>query len=245
MDFFTHTAKNYLIIVDRYSNWLSVLKLDKDTCSNVIKALREYFTHFGVCSTLSSDGASVFTSAEMAEFHTRWGFQQRISSTYFPRSNKRAEIGVNSAKRLIQDNLSPNGDLKNDKFARSLPIHRNTPDPTTNLSPAQLVFGRPLKDHIPAPVGHFTPRKELQDMATKREESAIIRHHRKAEDLTKGSKQLHPLITGDHVYIQDQHGKTPKRWNKSGIILEVEPHDSYLVKVYGSGKITKRNLHVY
>ena len=78
-------------------------------------------------------------------------------------------------------------------------------------------------------------------MATKREESAIIRHHRKAEDLTRGSKQLHPLITGDHVYIQDQHGKTPKRWNKSGIILEVEPHDSYLVKVNGSGKITKQN----
>ena len=78
-------------------------------------------------------------------------------------------------------------------------------------------------------------------MATKREESAIIRHHRKAEDLSRGSKQLHPLIIGDHVYIQDQHGKTPKRWNKSGIILEVEPHDSYLVKVDGSGKITKRN----
>jgi hypothetical protein len=43
------------------------------------------------------------------------------------------------------------------------------------------------------------------------------------------------------VYIQDQHGKTPKRWNKSGIILEVEPYDSYLVKVDGSGKVTKRN----
>ena len=241
MDFFTHAAKNYLIIVDRYSNWLSVLKLPKDTSSNVIKALREYFTHFGICSTLSSDGASVFTSAEMAEFRTRWGFKQRISSAYFPRSNKRAEVGVKSAKRLIQDNLSPNGDLNNDKFARSLLIHRNTPDPSTNLSPAQLVFGRPLKDHIPAPLGHFTPRKEWQDMATKREESAIIRHHRKAEDLSKGSKQLHPLITGDHVYIQDQHGKTPKRWNKSGIILEVEPYDSYLVKVDGSGKVTKRN----
>ena len=31
------------------------------------------------------------------------------------------------------------------------------------------------------------------------------------------------------------------RWNKSGIILEVQPHDSYLVKVDGSNKVTKRN----
>ena len=98
-----------------------------------------------------------------------------------------------------------------------------------------------MKDHIPAPIGHFTPRKEWQDMATKREKSPIIRPHRKAEDLSRGSKQLLSLITGNHVYIQDQHGNTPKRWNKSGIILEVGPHDSFLVKVDGSGKVTKRN----
>ena len=240
-DFCTFSAKNYLIIVDRYSNWLSIIRLTKDNSSNLIMALRDYFSHFGICSTLSSDGASVFTSAEMAEFRSRWGFKHRVSSAYFPRSNKRAEVGVKSAKRLIQDNLSPNGDLNTDKFCRALLIHRNTPDPSTNVSPAQLVFGRPLKDHIPAPVGHFTPRQEWQDHATRREESAVMRHYRKVEDLMRGSKNLQPLIVGDTVYIQNQNGKDPKKWDKSGIVLEVQPHDSYLIKVDGSNRVTKRN----
>ena len=240
-DFFTHAAKNYLVIVDRYSNWLSVLKLSRDDSSNIIKALRDYFSHFGIASTFSTDGASVFTSAQTMEFCRRWGVKQRVSSAYYPRSNKRAEIGVKSAKRLIQDNLSPNGDLDTDRFARALLIHRNTPDPLTNLSPAQIVFGRNLRDHIPAPVGHFTPRKEWQDMAKKREESFLIRHYRKAEDLTRGSKQLPNLIPGDHVYIQDQRGLTPNKWHQSGVVLEALPHDSYLVTVDGSRHVTQRN----
>ena len=153
MDFFTYAAKNYLIIVDRYTNWLTIQRLLKDNTSNVIKALREYFSNFGICDTLSSDGASVFTSAEMSQFSYRWGFKERISSAYFPRSNKRAEVGVKNAKRLIQDNLTSNGNLDCDKLCRALLIHRNTPDPTTNVSPAQLVFGHALKDHIPSPRG--------------------------------------------------------------------------------------------
>ena len=43
------------------------------------------------------------------------------------------------------------------------------------------------------------------------------------------------------MYIQDQTGKTPRKWNKSGLILENQSHDSHLVKVDGSGKVTKRN----
>ena len=93
-DFFSFAARNYLIIVDRYSNFLSVLKLQRDDSPNLIKALRDYFSHFGICMTISTDGASVFTSAQTTDFLRRWGVNQRISSAYFPRSNKRAEVGV-------------------------------------------------------------------------------------------------------------------------------------------------------
>ena len=122
----------------------------------------------------------------MTAFCSRWGVNQRVSSAYYPRSNKRAEVGVKSAKRLIQDNLKSNGDLDTDKFARALLIHRNTPDPMTNLSPAMIVFGRPIIDHIPTPPGQFKPRKEWSDLSAKREECFVGRHYAKAEDLTAG-----------------------------------------------------------
>ena len=67
------------------------------------------------------------------------------------------------------------------------------------------------------------------------------RHYAKAEDLSTKATPLQKLIAGDIVFIQDQTGKTPRQWNKSGKVLEALPHDSYLVKVDGSNRVTQRN----
>ena len=41
--------------------------------------------------------------------------------------------------------------------------------------------------------------------------------------------------------IQNQSGRFPKKWDKSGMIVEVKGHDQYVVKVAGSGRLTLRN----
>jgi len=75
-DFYSLEGRNYLAMADRYSNWLSVLVLPKDDSQHLIQALREYSTYFGIPRLLSSDGASIFTSAETEEFCKRWGIEQ-------------------------------------------------------------------------------------------------------------------------------------------------------------------------
>ena len=67
------------------------------------------------------------------------------------------------------------------------------------------------------------------------------RHYAKCEDLSSKAKSLPKLIPGDLVYVQDQAGKTPKQWNKSGKVLEELPHDSYLISIDGSFQTTRRN----
>ena len=119
-DFFTVNSRNYLAISDRYSNWLSVLQLPKDDSAHVIKTLRDYSTIFGIPAILSTDGASIFTSKAMDDFCKSWGIYHRVSSAYHAQSNKRAELGVKQAKRLVLDNLLPNGGLDSDRFARAL-----------------------------------------------------------------------------------------------------------------------------
>ena len=121
----------------------------------------------GICEELCTDGAKVFTSDEMKQFCKLWGVKQRISSAYHPQSNKRAEVAVKSAKRLVRDNLTPAGDLNTDRFARALLMHRNTPDPEAKVSPAEIVYGHPLRDPIPRT--SYTPRKDWQSLAAKRE----------------------------------------------------------------------------
>ena len=241
-DFFEVDA-HYLAMADRYSNWLSVFKLPKDDSANIIKVLRQYFARWGIPENFTSDGASVFTSSSMRAFFDRWGVEQRVSSAYYPRANKRAEVAVKSAKRLVMENLGPGGSLDTDKFARALLAHRNCPDEALgSLSPSQIIFGRQLRDHLPALVNKYQPRQEWRLEADLREKALAKRHGTMEKWLQHGSKPLPTLRSGDTVAVQDLTNKgQPGRWTKSGTIVEVLPHDAYLVKVHGSRALTKRN----
>ena len=241
MDFF-QVGHTYLAMADRYSNWLSVFRLQKDDTANVISVLRQYFSRWGVAKEITSDGAPVFTSAEMAAFLDRWGVQHRVSSAYYPRANKRAEVAVKSAKRLIRGNLGPRGTLDTDAFARALLEHRNTVDPLTGLSPAMVIFGREMKGFLPTQNGKFQPRQEWRLEADLREQAHAKRHAKMEERLSAHSRPLPPLQVGDSVAIQDLSDPCkPGKWTKTGTITESLPYDSYMVRVDGSRRPTQRH----
>ena len=242
-DFFTIDAGTFLAMADRYSNWLSIFKLKKDDSYHIIEVLRQYFSRWGVAVNITTDGASVFTSTEVKDFLERWGVEHRVSSAYYPRANKRSEIGVKSAKRLIMDNLGPNGSLNTDKLARAILAHRNCPDPESGLSAAQIIFGRELRDHLPALVSKYQPRQEWRLEADLRARALARRHGKMETWLKHGARALPPLAIGDMVAVQDQsqsNGK-PGRWNKSAIVVEILPHEAYMVKITGSRQVTQRN----
>ena len=67
-DFFALNSRSFLAIVDRFSNWLSIFQLERDTSEELIRILRDYFSIFGIPITFTSDGAKVFTSKSVEEF---------------------------------------------------------------------------------------------------------------------------------------------------------------------------------
>ena len=153
-DYFKHEGKNYLIIVDRYSNW-PIVEQAKDRSKGLIEALRRTFATFGIPDELSSDGGPEYIADETKYFLTSWGVHHRKSSVAFPHSNCRAEVGVKTVKRMIMSNTKPGGGLDTNAFQRAILNYRNTPDPETKLSPAMCVFGRPIKDFIPIIPGRY------------------------------------------------------------------------------------------
>ena len=69
-----------------------------------------------------------------------------MSTAYNPHSNLRAETAVRSMKRLVRENTGQKGELDTDKIAMAMLMYRNTPDPDTGLSPAQVLYARQLRD---------------------------------------------------------------------------------------------------
>ena len=122
---------------------------------------------------------------------------QRVSSAYYPRGNKRSEVAVKSAKRLILDNLGINGSLNTDGLAKALLMHRNQTDPVSGLSPAEVIFGRQLRDHLPFKPEKFQPRAEWRMEADQREKTFMRRHLLKHDQLSSTSKPLSPIMIGD------------------------------------------------
>lgn len=228
-DYFQNAGSNYLITVDRYTNWPRVERA-ADGSTGLVNNLRSSFETYGIPEELSSDGGPEFTATQTKSFLQDWGVHHRLSSVAFPHSNCRAEIGVKTMKRLITGNTGPNGTLDKDSFAIAVLQYRNTPDPETKLSPAQMLFGHPIRDFIPILPNKYKPHNTWQETLAAREEALRNRHMKAAERWSEHTRQL-----------QNQVGNFPKKWDKTGQVVEVRQHNQYVVKVDGSGRVTLRN----
>ena len=250
-DFFHYMGYYYLVVADRLSGWTEQQRIKVGSqeagSQGLCKALRRLFVTFGVPVEISTDGGPEFIAGETMDFFKRWGIRHRLSSVSLPSSNGRAELAVKSTKRLLMDNVSPNGDLDNDKMMRALLTQRNTPDPGCRMSPAQILFGRPLRDALPYLekdiMAFNNPRinEKWRQAWELKEEALKTRYVKTMENLGEHSRPLAPLRIGDHVVIQNQVGRFLKKWDRGGIIVEVKDNDQYVVKVTGTGRLTLRN----
>ena len=80
-----------------------------------------------------------------------------------------------------------------------------------------------------------------QELADAREKALAPRSTKQHEKWSTGAKELIPLQVGDNVFIQNQSGNYPLKWDKRGKVVGVKGFDQYEVMVDGSRRITLRN----
>ena len=239
-DYFQYMNNDYVVIVDRYSGWPMVYKSECGA-NGLVKRLRETFVTFGIPEEITSDGGPQFTAGVTQAFLDAWKVHHRKTPVANPHANSRAEIAVKTVKRLLMDNTGPSGSLDTDKFQRAMLTYRNSIDPETKASPALIIFGRPIRDAIPIPLGRYCPHNTWKELLAHRERALAKRHSREHEKWTEHTQLLQPLKVGDHVYLQNLVGNNPKRWERTGVIVEVRQFHQYVVRVDGSGRVTLRN----
>ena len=138
-------------------------------------------------------------------------------------------------KRLMRDNTGPRGELDNDAFARALLMFRNTPMQGIGLLPAQIVFGRELRDTMPFKPGKGNMHKEWRVTAEDREKALAKRHVTCLEKLNRHAKELKELEVGQSVKVQNQVGNHGKDRYSGGST------SWYAVRMDGSRNVTLRN----
>lgn len=97
-------------------------------------------------------------------------------------------------------------------------------------------------DFVTEDVGDaVAPHETWRETLEHREKALAKRHSLGKERWSEHTKNLPPLAPGDHVYVQNQRGNNPRRWERTGVVVEVKTHDQYTVKIDGSGRVTLRN----
>ena len=129
--------------------------------------------------------------------------------------------------------------MDTDTFGRAILEYRSTPNPETRLSPAQVVFGRNIRDFIPVLPYKYEPRQEWSLLQEDRERAFARKSYNDGTRLAMRTKRMPPLAVGDKVLVQNQTGRAPNKWDKSGV--ECKPHNQVNVMMDGSRKVSLRN----
>ena len=237
MDIFCFAGNHYLVYTDRYSGWPTIdafLRRDLST-RDVTQVLNKKFTEYGVPVRIRSDGGPQFKSSELATFMKKWGVEHTFSTPLYPQSNGLAEAAVKAMKALVEK-TSINGRIDNENFSAGLLEWRNTPR-SSRLSPAEALFGRPLRSTLPAHRSIFFPsnaRQIEEDEFRKTAEEGKMKMKRLYD---RKARPLQPFSTGTSVRIQDP---STKRWDRHGDVIEVGKRRDYRVKL-PNGSVLWRN----
>ncbi len=202
-----------------------------------MKVLRELFQRFGVPEEISLDGAPNLKSHEMLSFLDSWGVHRRLSSAYYPQSNGRAEAAVRTAKRITKGNVGLRGSLNTDAVSKALMQYRNTPIKGAGASPAQLMLGRSIRDSVPQPRSSYKVSSQWEKFLRLREKS-MSRSSTALSEKNAGRPTHSELAVGTEVLVQNSD---TKKWDRSGLVVEVCPNRQYQVRIEGSGRISLRN----
>jgi len=79
IDLLVCNGKNYVILVDYYSDYWELTELHQTSATEVINFCKEQFSRHGICDILISDNASQFSSTEFASLAIEWEFQHSTS----------------------------------------------------------------------------------------------------------------------------------------------------------------------
>jgi transposase InsO family protein len=227
-DLFELKGKNSLLMVDYISRYPEVIHLSSTTSRVIIATMKSTFSRHGILKILVSDNGPQFTSSEMKELATSYGFQHITTSPYHPQSNGLAERMVKTVKKLFTKTNDPH---------LTLLSYRATPLPWCNLSPSELLMGRKVRTDVPQSMTVLKPKWSYLTEFEQKERQ----HKERQKQLFDQRHRVHPfppLHDDDPVWVNTQGRQTP-----GNIVQPANTPRSYVIEV-PSGQVRRNRSNL-
>ena len=192
-DLFEFNKCTYLLIVDYFSRWIEIAKLNRLTSEEIILHTRSIFARHGIPEIVVTDNGPQYSSELYEKFAQQYGFEHITSSPHYPKSNGEAERAVKTIKSLLRKSSDPYLALL---AYRTTPLH-------CGYSPAQLLMSRTLRTTLPVVREKRVP--EVVDYQSLQARDENLKEHQKRNyDIRHRTKELPPVRAGDTVWITDR-----------------------------------------
>ena len=224
-DLFALTGKDYIVLVDGYSDFIEVKCLQSTTSATLIQFFKEQFSRHGIPDVLMTDNGPQYASQDFKDFAQEWEFKHISSSPYHSRSNGKAESAVKIVKNLLKKAMADN----KDPWLALLDCH-NTPTAGMKSSLCQRLMSRRTRTLVP--VSSYLLFPEVIDGVS---DSLEFKRQKAKSYFDKNAKPLPDLYIGEEVRVSDKKRKT---W-QPGKCLEQLSDRSYLVQ--SDGEVIRRN----
>ncbi|XP_064464578.1 uncharacterized protein K02A2.6-like [Ornithodoros turicata] len=229
VDLFHCQGATYILVVDYFSKYVEVKRMDTTTATSVILFLKDIFARFGIPTVLVSDQGPPFSSESVKTFLQEWDIDHEPSSPGYPRSNGQVERTIQTFKSMLIKSYSEGKDL-----SVVLLNYRATPN-IGSLSPAELLMGRKLRTFVPTLPQNLDPlfSTDAHRQLLKRRQRA---QHKHGDNHTR---MLSTLERCQPVWL-----KHKKSWQK-GVIIQVGPEPRrYTVRTTSGAVYVRNRVHL-
>ena len=195
--------------------------LNSESSRAVIAKMKTIFSEHGVPELLFTDGGPCYSSREFRDFAKSWGIRHVISSPHYPQSNGFVERAIQTIKLTMKKARRTGTDPE-----LALLCVRATPLDARVGSPADLLYGRPLRTNLP--------------LKTRGSEDVVsaLRFRQEQQKLyyDKSAKDRPDLQIGQTVGLQDPNSL---RWTEAKVIQKCPEPRSYVVEAQGGSQFRR------
>jgi hypothetical protein len=224
-DYFEWQGKEYVFFTDGFSGWTELYRAKSRTPADLIRVTRLQMMRQGIPRQVHADQGSTYNAQEYKEFCVKWGVNLTMGSPKHPKGNSIAEAMVKKIKHVLK------GASDEDEIVQAFLALNQTPLAPGRPSPAELHFGRNLRDEM-----HGKVVQCQNDWTQIREWKTAQKAHSK-DKYDRHAKELSDLEVGKDVLVQGESG-----WRQATVLEKIQTRPrSYRLKMKDTGREIERN----
>lgn len=221
-----------LVIVDYFSRYKEIEIMRTITAWKTIERLSKIFCRLGFPYTITLDNGKQFVSEEFKTYCATNGIHLNYSTPYWPQENGEVERQNRSIIKRLKISQIYGRDWKKD-LLQYLMMYYVSPHSTTGKPPADLMYGRSIRDKLPIVydgLDHFgIPSSELRDRDTlsKEQQKRLVDTKRRAvpSQLQEGDKVLKKVMFRENKLTPNFEGREYTIVGKTGAKCTIEDEE--------------------